>query len=322
VARGSEGDAEFSPDELALRWALVFPHRDRALRVARARTSSWADAEDLASEALLRAVRVPTLVEDTVGGLVSTITMRLATDLHRREVTGRQLETRCTVDTTRTEVDERLCDHSEAAWLATQLANLKPHEREVVLHRAAGHTVTSTSQALGLSYKAVESAFTRARGHLRLAWEGTLGAFIFITGALRRLAAKTQPAVMCLQATAWIALAVLVPQVGDTTLSPSDGDRGHSLVPAIVSAPRAASSEQLAGQQLPMATKSTIRSATQAPSSRTPIFHAQVGDRRIVRAGAGVEGRDPNRPFLEQVNDCVHYGIMISPSNIDCGTGP
>jgi DNA-binding CsgD family transcriptional regulator len=87
--------------------------------------------------------------------------------------------------------DEAVTDRDEARWLGEQLSRLSERERQVFERRAAGLSAAETAHVLQLSYKAVESAFTRARHRLRL-WAVT-GAVLF-GDLLRRL--RQRPGVL------------------------------------------------------------------------------------------------------------------------------
>lgn len=311
-----------SAGELARRWVLVAPFHDRALRVARTRTRSWSDAEDLANEALIRAVRVPELAEATLPGLISTITIRLATDLHRREAAARRLEGRCAADPSG-ELGEEVCDRSEATWLSGQLAHLKANEREVILHRAAGHTVASTAQGMGMTYKAVESAYTRARVQLRKSWQATLGAILFGSAGLRRVVTRSQP-VLTVQTAAWFTLCLVAPLIATIDVprpSQSLGDDG-----IVVTDPVPAWTAGARGLPRAAAKLKSVRHdrtvASVPPDGTTIVRTGPVGDQRVVQGGASVERRDPDRPFLEQVGDCVDNGVIVRPDYIDCAPDP
>lgn len=169
--------------DLEARWALVAPHRDHLLAVAQRRCPTTADAEDCVHEAMVRTVAYPPLDPDRVGALVTAMVVRVAADHARRR--GAELRGRArlaTVPEQEAAPGEALADGDEARWLAEQVQRLPERERQVFEHRAAGLTATQTASVLQLSYKAVESAFTRARSRLRL-WAVTAA---LLAGALHR----------------------------------------------------------------------------------------------------------------------------------------
>ena len=167
------------------RWALVVPHREHMLAVARRRCPSEEDAEDVVQEAMLRVAEYDKLDPARVGALLTSVTTRLAIDLYRARVRAQRYQSRLVhVPEQEAPPDEAALDAGEALWLAAQLQKLPEREREVFRERVAGYTVGEAASRLGLSYKSVESAFTRARGRMRT-W-ATAGALLAME-YLRRL---------------------------------------------------------------------------------------------------------------------------------------
>ena len=188
-------DGAGDPRELGLesRWALVAPHREQLLAIARRRCATPEDAEDCVQEAMVRTVAHPRLDPERAAALATTITQRLSVDLVRRRCVEHRGRPRLAMlpEQAAAPPDEATLDEGEARWLAGPLNRLPERERQVFEHRAAGFSVTETATRLQLSYKAVESAFTRARNRLRL-WAITAG--WLLAERLRR--ARNRPALM------------------------------------------------------------------------------------------------------------------------------
>ena len=171
--------------ELAGRWALVTPHRESLMAIARRRCPTLDDAEDCVHEAMVRAVAYDKLDPARVGALLTAMVVRISADHARRRGTEERGRPRlATVPAQVATPDEALADNDEARWLAGQIVRLPERERQVFERRVAGLSATETASALRLSYKSVESAFTRARGRMRL-WATT--ASILAAGMARRL---------------------------------------------------------------------------------------------------------------------------------------
>lgn len=167
------------PDERARRWDLVVRHRERLLPIALARTACRADAEDAVQEAMLRAVSYDALDEARLSAFLTTVTVRLCVDQHR----VRTRELRAGTAVLHSERDDAgpepdVCDRAEAAWAVTVLAKLPERQREVVEFRATGADLAETAKGLHLSYKAVESALSRARTQVRAAMAAGVGAVL------------------------------------------------------------------------------------------------------------------------------------------------
>lgn len=69
---------------------------------------------------------------------------------------------------TGSEVEHRVCERAAGAWLLTQMTGLGERERDVLLSRARGLSTAETANALEITYKSAESAFTRARSRMRV----------------------------------------------------------------------------------------------------------------------------------------------------------
>ena len=184
----SRDDPRSDTDE---RWALVLLHREHMLNVARRRCRTEEDAEDCVHEAMLRVAQFETLDPDRVGAMLTSVTVRLAVDIHRGRARARRYLPRLvSVPAQQQLPDEAVVDAGEARWLAAQLEHLPDREREVLRQRAAGYTIGESAARLSVSYKSVESAFNRARGRMRM-WAGA--GSLLVAEYLRRLRLRQQP---------------------------------------------------------------------------------------------------------------------------------
>jgi len=196
-------------DDVEARWALVLPYREHMLAVARRRCTTDADAEDCVQDAMLRVAEFEGLDPERVGALLTSVTVRLAVDIHRARARARRhLPRLVSVPAQQPPPDEAALDNHEAMWLAAQVQHLPEREREVLRHRAAGYSAGEAAARLSLSYKAAESAFTRARGRMRT-WAGA-GALL-VAEYLRRL--RQRPAA------AWASMAMVSAAVVLSSLS-------------------------------------------------------------------------------------------------------
>ena len=305
--------------ELAGRWELVLAHRDRAVRVARARTASRADAEDLAQEALVRAVSVPELDPRTVGPLLSTIVKHLAADEHRRHQVSARYERRLSADhRPAAPVDERVCDASEASWLHQAAAALPEQDREVLLHRAAGHTVTGAASALGLSYRAAESAYTRARRSLLSTWRTTLALTGTAAAVLRRGFGRSV-ATMPVTAAAWLLLLTLPLAPTDPGREASPASKAPPTIPAVIitSAPAAASSAQVAAPgAAPRRHDPTSRAVD--PAAERVLDTGRIGNPAVAQAGGAITREHDDETFAETIERCLRNGVEVAVTAVGC----
>src|SRR4051812_12159339 len=192
LARRKPMTAAYAED-LPERWDAVLEHRDRARRVARARLSSPHDIDDCVQEGMTRVVAMPELDLGRVGPLLSTVVANVAADTHRWQTRSARLRAKVTwTEVAAAPHDDEVCDEAEARWLRSQLHALTPRERAVLELRADGHSVAQTAAELGITYKAVESAYTRGRNVLKAAWRLTLGVLALVaTRHVRRPVSAT-----------------------------------------------------------------------------------------------------------------------------------
>jgi RNA polymerase sigma-70 factor (ECF subfamily) len=155
------------------------------LAVARRRCASAEDAEDCVHEAMLRVAQFAGLDPARVEALLTSVVTRLAVDMHRARARAQRYQPRLLhVPEQQEPPDEAALDAAEARWLAAQMEQLPARERDVLRRRVAGHSVSETAALLSLSYKSVESAFTRARGRMRM-WAAA--GSLLLADLLRRL---------------------------------------------------------------------------------------------------------------------------------------
>jgi RNA polymerase sigma-70 factor (ECF subfamily) len=151
------------------RWLLVLAERERLLRLVAGRLGRSADAEDCVQEALIRAATYDPLDESRVGALLTTITLRLCVDQQRRTARDQRLAVR--VHNVRgtdgeSDVEGQMCERAAGRWLLKQIEQLGAREQQVMRARARGLSTAEAAQALNITHKSAESAFTRARSRL------------------------------------------------------------------------------------------------------------------------------------------------------------
>lgn len=145
------------------RWALLVPHRERLVRLASARLGDVHEAQDCVHEAMLRALDFDGLDENRVAAFLSTVTIRLCVDRHRACARDRRIIHRLWEPGCEEGPEERICDRLLGAWLLGLIVALPTRERSVLQARADGLSTSEAARELGITPKAAESAFTRAR---------------------------------------------------------------------------------------------------------------------------------------------------------------
>lgn len=148
------------------RWALLMPHRARLVKLATSKLGDPNEAEDCVHEALLRTLAFAGLDDQRAGQFLTTVTVRLCVDRHRANARARTLAHRLWDGGHDDGPEDRICDQLAGAWLQDRLTQLSDREREVIQQRADGLSTPEAAARLGITRKAAESAFTRARAKM------------------------------------------------------------------------------------------------------------------------------------------------------------
>ncbi len=169
---GTEGDVVIVPAQRGAaecpRWSAALPHRQRLVALLRCRGHSHEDAEDIAHDAMLRVVNFPDADPERLGPLLTTVTLRLGVDQHRRATrAGRLADHRALIPRPTPSPEEEVCDRAEAAWLSEQTHRLTARDRAALVARADGQSSSQVAEALQMTPRAAECASSRARHQLR-----------------------------------------------------------------------------------------------------------------------------------------------------------
>ncbi|HEV2890192.1 MAG TPA: sigma-70 family RNA polymerase sigma factor [Frankiaceae bacterium] len=170
---------------MAVPWPEIAAHRERLVRVARRRVPTREDAEDVASEAMLRCATFEDLDPARLAQFLTAVTLRLCADVYRDAEKGTRLVRRLDLDD-EPSPEDLACAAADAGMLRDLLRRLPDNQRAVLVDRADGLSVTQISHRRALTYKAVESALSRARSTMRNALAGALALVFAAAEALRR----------------------------------------------------------------------------------------------------------------------------------------
>jgi RNA polymerase sigma factor (sigma-70 family) len=182
----------FSPPTPA-RWSHAWQHRERLLRIARRRTFSEQEAEDVVSEVLLRAAVSVPLTDDALARWLTTVTLNVCADLAREHArSGKRALYAMQQVLPEPSPEQLVLDRELAATAVRRLSRLPERQREALLLRSTGFTVAEIATELDVSYKTAESLLSRARAFMRRAVVVTAA---ILSGMLRRLRrhAKASP---------------------------------------------------------------------------------------------------------------------------------
>lgn len=301
------------------RWAALLAECDRARRVARARCASTQDAEDCVQEALARVAAMPDVDLRRVGPLLATVTANLAADAHRTAARQRRalprLRPALPYDPG---PEEGVCEMSEAQWLWARRDALPPQDRAVLELRAAGSSTVQAAACLGLTHKAAESSFTRARARMRAIWQATAAAFGILLG--RRPNGGRAATLGGATAAVVAAVTVLVVTASPDGASPEVVTAPPGEVTPVAPVPAPVSLDPPVAASPDRPSRST--SSTVAPPS-TPAAPPLVSTRPLrtgVVGGFPVEvTRERGEESLPQTLErCLREGVVVSLTEINC----
>ncbi len=312
-------------------WEALLAQEDRARRVARARSGSRHDVDDLVQEGMARVAAMPEVDLERVGPLLTTVVMNLAVDGHRRDSQANRLRRRVAGRReVQGSVEEEVCDDHEARWLHGQVQGLSGQDRRAVELRAAGLTLPEIADELGVTYRAAEGALGRARTRLRRAWAATAALlWPFALGRARRLSVLAGPPTA---AAALVAVVILTtgsaphaaagtPPQTPAGPAPHDAhaaERGTAgPTPQTRSATATPSPTAVTGRGRPgPATARPAPAATPGSQSVATTPPLRVGD---AHAGpATVDRARPDEPFLDTVRRCLRDGLSTDPQGLGC----
>lgn len=303
-------------------WHAVVAQRARALRVARARCQDPQDAEDCVQEGMARVASMSDVDPARIGSLLTTVVANLAVDVHRAGARASRLRVRLSAQADLHErPEESICDAEEARWLWASRSVLAEQDRAVFERRAAGQSVRETAHALGITYKAAESAYTRARRTMRAVWRSTAAALGLLWRPHREPAGTPVPVMVAATAAIVIAVLLLMPWAA---LAP-EGDKGASPVLAAPSRPLLDRAVPASATAAPPAVQqvTTTRARPAPPPSRVLISTPAVGVAGLrTRGGVQLERRDPDESMIDTVERCVRAGVTISLNRVACNDEP
>ena len=299
---------------MAVPWPEIVAHRERLIQLARRRVPSQADAEDVVSEAMLRCATFERLDTARLGQFLTAVTVRLCADLYRDAERGAKLARRLDLGD-EPSPEDLACEAADARMLHELLDSLPDSQRAVLVDRADGLSVSQISARHSLTYKAVESALSRARASMRTALASAMATAFAAAEALRRRPAVevALPAATVVFASAVVAPFLLPGPVGGeaTTLAkpPSvardDGQRAGT--PLVATAGRTPAPRPYpTPTAVPGPTLDPGAAPHPKPSASTTYVRVEDG------VGGYHEINDDDDQILlteEEIRDCVRNGV-------------
>lgn len=310
-------------------WELVLEHRERLLRLAQGKLGNASDAEDCVQEAMLRVATHKALDPTRVAGLLTVVVSNLCMDQHRATARLRKAAPKLAEPEAGDGGVALVCDLAEARWLHEQASRLPQREQQVLAMRAAGSSAGETAEGLSVSYKAAESAYTRARSKLHAVWKATLGWLGCLLAP--RLRSREGAAAVLVPAAALTAVTLLVLQQ-PVTSSIADAPPVPSPVPSLTQtgttlrplppATARARPSQAAARPTSAQPKGNPRgpaAARPVPSPARPLGTGPVGDKRIVGTdGVSVTDRHEDESLQQTLDRCLRKGFVLTLEERRC----
>lgn len=318
---GRRGTSEPPDCTACRRWHLAWAHRADLLAVARKRVVCREDADDVVNEAMLRAVQFDGLDESRIAPWMTRVVVNLCTDAERdRARAGKRRHYAVMIDMPVPSPEDVVVDRAAAVTACERLSGLPHSQREAVLLRAAGLPVAQVASELGVPYKAAESLLSRGRATLRA---GLVAGAAGVLGGLRSLRRGVVPVSGMTAA----ALAVSVWLPGQPTAPAEAGTGGTAASPLGAALPAPPIATSMVGTH-PAARSNTLRAALNRSEDRpadaapSPAPKRAVVEPVEVRAlgvtAGGVTAQEHDRPWQDELLDCLSEGELVTPEHIGC----
>lgn len=156
------------------RWLAANACRGPLLRAGVRAGLTRHEAEEVASEAIIRAAQKADLDVDRVHHWLKVVSNNLATDLLRGRRGSAWFSRLQHFEPESESPCDRIDDMAEAVWVAGVVAQLPPRQRLVLQHRASGRSPGEIAQIMNCTDRMVDSLTSRARRTVRTALTATL----------------------------------------------------------------------------------------------------------------------------------------------------
>ena len=292
-------------------WRVLDSHRDSVLRAVRPYCTDPADAEDCVHDAFVQVAECNGIELERVGGLLRTIAIRRAIDVHRSRASHRRALRRLGPEAA-TAADLVVIDRQEATDLAAVAQTLPPSQRRALAARVEGYKPREAAALLGVPAKSIHLALSRARTTLKAAIAATpvvLGGWLGLR-ALRRVL-RVAPATAMAVTGVLVLMVHLDPHSAPTAHAPSNSPARVAQVSVSNPAPSPHHGPQV------------DHAARFAAPARPDTAHAAPPATPMVRAGSvavgvGVDQRHTDQSLLQSVQACVSGGISLELSHAGC----
>lgn len=278
------------------------------------------DAEDVASEAVLRAATKDDLDLERAAGWLRVVTRRLAIDTFRRRERARATEAKRAYDAPHIPQD-RVDDRLEAEWVAGLVDALPERQRFVLQRRAEEATPEAIAISLGCSYKTVESLTSRGRAAVRSALTSTFGLGAgWILPARRLLRTGGLPTGVAVASLPLVSTSILgllqptMPTLAPTShILPFAGTGAHEAVPHVPDRRSVGPAQVTSGP--PVEGAGTVPVASSSTTTRI-LAPQHVGV--VAHGGLATTRKRDDESFLETVRRCVEELPTLTTTTVGC----
>ena len=143
------------------RWVAIAAHRDYLVRLAR-RKGAGADAEDVASEAIIRAYTQPALDVSRARAYLAKIASNMVIDLRRLASRDRLLHTHAALAPRPGAATDEVDDRALARYAERLVDQLDGDVRQIIRWRGEGESWRQIATRLGQRKETVEMRYRRA----------------------------------------------------------------------------------------------------------------------------------------------------------------
>jgi RNA polymerase sigma factor (sigma-70 family) len=297
----------------------AWEERPHLLRIARNRALSEADAQDVVSEAMARALEASdSLDRARVGAWLTAVTVNLCADLGRdRRRLHKRIRFAVQHGTPPPSIESVVVDRVSAATVVPLLSRLPAEQWRALALRADGHAVAEIASRLDVSEKAAESLLSRARTAARAIVSAASAVVALVLLVVRR----TRPTAVAASSAAFT-LALAAP-----FLAPSY-DHGHAnvlrSVPSVLSSTTArAGLGRLPAMRFVLArthgrfahAESMSRAHRPGHTFRRPLV-VNAGPVTVRNDGSNMQR--PNENLLQSLQRCITDGVEVSAEYVGC----
>jgi RNA polymerase sigma-70 factor (ECF subfamily) len=298
------------------RWLAALEHRERLLRLAVSRGMSAEDAKDVVQEALVRAAEFERLDPDRLPQFLTAVTIRLCADVHRKnEEPARAKRWLTPFLANEPDPADLICRDHGPEWVESLVGRLPDRQRRVIVDRARGLSIQQIAHRHELTYKAAESALSRARAALRHMVTASLSVTAFFRGR-----GRPARAAMITASAAALAVTAAVLTTPEPAERPEAAPPERRFTDVTAPKPKPVPSRAPRPVRTPAPPAPAVRGAPVAtqpprrPPDPLPTFSVNHGPVTVERGNDGYT-------LEERLDHCLRYGLETYPI-VQCSYPP